>query len=100
MASQTRLDSDKTEDKSYGVREMARKAVMIDFVRQLFLNEMDCKPIVDDEFLTYLAIYAKLHADAKDNIFVAVQKMETQTNFGSGALIQVTVPSHSGCGWQ
>ncbi|MEC8382309.1 MAG: hypothetical protein VXZ96_18400 [Myxococcota bacterium] len=69
-----RLDSDKTEDKSYGVREMARKAVMIDFVRQLFLNEMDCKPIVDDEFLTYLAIYAKLHADARDSIFVAVPK--------------------------
>lgn len=69
-----RLDADKTEDKAYGVREMARKAVMIDFVRQLFLNEMDCKPIVDDEFLTYLAIYAKLHAEANDSIFVAVPK--------------------------
>ena len=64
----------KTEEKAYRILEIARKRMEIDFVRQLFLYENECKPDVDSDILTYLSIYAKMHPDAKKQIYIAVPK--------------------------
>ena len=64
----------KTDDKAYSVVEDAQKRMTSNFVRQLFLFENECYPKVDEEFLTYLAIYAKLHPESNGQIYVAVPK--------------------------
>jgi hypothetical protein len=69
-----RFESDKTEEKAYRVLEIARKRMEVDFIRQLFLYENECKPEIDSDILTYLSIYAKLHPDAKKQIYIAVPK--------------------------
>ena len=69
-----RFEAVKTEEKAYRVLEIARKRMEIDFVRQLFLYENECKPDVDSDILNFLSIYAKLHPEVSKQIYVAVPK--------------------------
>ena len=74
MGLSERYETVKTEDKAYRVLEIARKRMEVDFVRQLFLYENECKPEVDSDILTYLSIYAKLHEEVDRQIYIAVPK--------------------------
>ncbi|MEC7985403.1 MAG: hypothetical protein VX278_09580, partial [Myxococcota bacterium] len=69
-----RLEAIKTDEKSYSVLDDARKRMTIDFVKQLFLFENECKPKVDNDILTYLSIYAKMHPQVQEEIYIAVPK--------------------------
>lgn len=67
-----KLEVDKFEDKAYFVRDVARKKMGIEFIDQLFAHPNECTPELDGDILTYLAIYAKLHAEAE--IYIAVPR--------------------------
>ena len=67
-----KLEVDKFEDKAYFVRDVARKKMGIEFIDQLFKHPNECTPELDGDILTYLAIYAKLHAEAE--IYIAVPR--------------------------
>lgn len=54
----------------YSVREQARKRMGLDFQKQLMKNKNQCLPEVDDDVLTYVAIYQKLHPGQE--IYIAV----------------------------
>jgi hypothetical protein len=67
-----RYEAVKTDEKAYTVLENAHKRMTLDFIRQLFLYESECKPMVEDYILTNLAIYSKLHPDVASRIYIAV----------------------------
>lgn len=54
----------------YSVREQARKRMGIDFYKELMKNKNQCLPEVNDDVLTYVAIYQKLHPGQE--IYIAV----------------------------
>ena len=67
-----RLEVSKLIDKTYFVRETARKKMGYDFIDQLFLHPNECSPALDGDIMNYLAIYAKIHERAE--IYIAVPK--------------------------
>ncbi len=67
-----RFSADKFEDKAYFVRDVARKRMGIEFIRQLMLHPNECSPELDGDILNFLAIYAKMHG--KSEIYIAVPK--------------------------
>lgn len=67
-----RLEVSKLIDKTYFVRENARKKMGYDFIDQLFLHPNECSPALDGDIMNYLSIYAKIHEKAE--IYIAVPK--------------------------
>lgn len=67
-----RLEATKLEDKTYFVRDAARKKMGLDFIRQLFQYENECVPPLDGEILNYLSIYNKIHGNV--DVYIAVPK--------------------------
>lgn len=67
-----RLEVSKLVDKTYFVRENARKRMGYDFIEQLFLHPNECTPALEGDILNYLSIYAKIHEKAE--IYIAVPK--------------------------
>ncbi len=65
-----RFESVKLDEKTYFVRENARKKMGVDFIDQLMLHKNECIAEVDGEILNYLAIYQKMHPKAE--IYIAV----------------------------
>ncbi|MBN1336732.1 MAG: hypothetical protein JXB39_12310 [Deltaproteobacteria bacterium] len=65
-----RLEVTKLDDKFYPVMQNARKRMGIDFIDQLFLHPNECSPELDGDILTYLSIYARLHASS--DVYVSV----------------------------
>jgi hypothetical protein len=66
-----RFESVKLEEKTFFVRENARKKMGVDFIDQLMLHKNECIAEVDGDILNYLAIYQKLHPKAEIYISVA-----------------------------
>lgn len=65
-----RIEIDKLEEKIYGVRDVARQKMGLDFLDQLMEHPYECIPEVEGIILAYLSIYQKLHPEAE--VFVAI----------------------------
>jgi len=65
-----RFESVKLDEKTFFVRENARKKMGVDFIDQLMLHKNECIAEVDGDILNYLAIYQKMHPKAE--IYIAV----------------------------
>ena len=69
-----RYIADKTDDKAYPPLENANKLMTSEFRNQLFRYENECSPLIGDNILTHIAIYAKLHPEVSNEIYIAVPK--------------------------
>lgn len=69
---------DRFEGKVWFVRDTARKRMGTDFLKQLMEHPNDCFPDLDEDILTSLAIYAKLHPDAE--IYIVIPKAGSANN--------------------
>lgn len=67
-----RIIVDKFEDKTYFVRNDARKKMGLDFIEELFRHPNECNPELSGDILDFLAIYAELHKQAE--IYIAVPR--------------------------
>ena len=66
--------ADKTDEKAYTVMDNAHKLMTVEFREQLSYYEAECSPRVGDNILAKLAIYAKMHPQVKDQIYVTYPK--------------------------
>lgn len=67
-----RLEAVKTEEKAYRVLDIARQKVETKFWNDLMTDEKSCNPKVSSYILNYLSIYAQLHREARNQIYIAV----------------------------
>ena len=65
-----RFESVKLDEKTFFVRENARKKMGVEFIDQLMLHKNECIAEVDGDILNYLAIYQKIHP--KSEIYIAL----------------------------
>jgi hypothetical protein len=65
-----RIDTDKFEDEVVFIRDIARKKMGTEFIKQLMVNPNECIPDLDGDIVTFLAIYGKLHP--KHEVYIAV----------------------------
>ena len=66
--------ADKTDEKAYTVMDNAHKLMIVEFREQLLYYENECSPRVGDNILAQLAIYAKMHPQVKDQIYITYPK--------------------------
>jgi hypothetical protein len=66
--------ADKTDEKAYTVMDNAHKLMIVEFREQLLYYENECSPRVGDNILAQLAIYAKMHPQVKEQIYITYPK--------------------------
>jgi hypothetical protein len=69
---------DRFEGKVWFVRDTARKRMGTDFLKQLMEHPNDCFPDLDEDILTSMSIYAKLHPEAE--IYIVIPKAGSANN--------------------